>query len=429
MNRLEAADYALGAMKKLRADKVQVTAILSEKDEITVDTGKFSLFRTTIDPALSLKAIKDNRVGATRLNTFDKEAIDKALEELKGLIEAGSPDPAHDIGPKASGKFEFGPQAPDQEKMLDRTQELLDGVKAEHPKVLIRSIGLTFIRSETTLLNSNGTELHSKEGVYGFGTGFSGQEDGKSSSFNWASGQMINLESPFLKNFGMETLLRQAAEQVHTKSIPEKFMGDIIVTPQCLPSLLGGLLGQLGDQSLIAGTSLFRDKLGERIASPLLNISSEVRHMDFASHEFFDGQGFLSEDMPILSEGVLKTFLLSLYGANKTGKAKAKSSGGNLVVGAGDKSLEELISSTKQGILLCRYSGGRPQENGDFSGVAKNSYYIADGKVQFPVSETMVSGNLEKLFQSIKGISKERINSGHSLYPWMQMSGVTVSGK
>ena len=51
---------------------------------------------------------------------------------------------------------------------------------------------------------------------------------------------------------------------------------------------------------------------------------------------------------------------------------------------------------------FAQFSGARPAENGDFSGVAKNSYYIEKGKVQFPVSETMVSGNLAELVKKGK---------------------------
>jgi PmbA protein len=88
-----------------------------------------------------------------------------------------------------------------------------------------------------------------------------------------------------------------------------------------------------------------------------------------------------------------------------------------------------MIKSTKQGLLLCRFSGGSPSDNGDFSGVAKNSYYIEDGEIKFPISETMVTGNLVEMMMNIKEISKERVNPGYHLYPWIKFDGLTVSGK
>ena len=79
--------------------------------------------------------------------------------------------------------------------------------------------------------------------------------------------------------------------------------------------------------------------------------------------------------------------------------------------------------------MLCRFSGGTPNNNGDFSGVAKNSYYIEDGKIKYPVIETMISANLVEMFKNIVAVSAERINFGNALLPWMLVSGITISGK
>ena len=86
-----------------------------------------------------------------------------------------------------------------------------------------------------------------------------------------------------------------------------------------------------------------------------------------------------------------------------------------------------MISSIDRGILLSRFSGGSPSDNGDFSGVAKNSYYIEKGKIKYPISETMISGNICQMLHNIKDVSKETINFGSSIYPWIQFSGITIS--
>ena len=99
------------------------------------------------------------------------------------------------------------------------------------------------------------------------------------------------------------------------------------------------------------------------------------------------------------------------------------------VVEPGDKSFDKLVKSVKNGLLVARFSGGRPNDNGDFSGIAKNSYYIKDGKIQYPVSETMTSANIPQMFLNIKDISKERVDFGSNILPWISFGGITVSGK
>ena len=93
----------------------------------------------------------------------------------------------------------------------------------------------------------------------------------------------------------------------------------------------------------------------------------------------------------------------------------------------GDTSLDDMIKGTKQGVLIGRFSGGRPNDRGDFSGVAKNSYYVADGKIQYPISETMVSGNLVELLHNVEAVSSELVDFGGSAKPWVKVSGITVS--
>ena len=86
-----------------------------------------------------------------------------------------------------------------------------------------------------------------------------------------------------------------------------------------------------------------------------------------------------------------------------------------------------MIASIDQGLLLCRYSGGAPNDKGDFSGVAKNSYYIEKGRVAWPVSETMVSGNIVELLHKVDAVSRERVDFGNEITPWVRISELTIS--
>ena len=134
----------------------------------------------------------------------------------------------------------------------------------------------------------------------------------------------------------------------------------------------------------------------------------------------------IADAMPGISGGTI-ALLLGIYGSNKTGKDRSVNNGGAHIVEPGDKNLEDMISAIDKGILLSRFSGGSPSDNGDFSGVAKNSYYIENGKIKYPISETMISGNICQMLYDIKDISKETINDGSSIYPWIQFSGLTIS--
>ena len=139
--------------------------------------------------------------------------------------------------------------------------------------------------------------------------------------------------------------------------------------------------------------------------------------------------GFRSEEVTLIEKGVLKTHRLSLYGSNKTGRPLVKNTGSDLVIEAGDRTLEELIASVDRGLVMGGFSGGQPGTNGEFSGVAKNSFLIENGKIKGAVTETMVNGNLGDAFRNIRGISREVLCNGGFVVPYIAVDGIVVSGK
>jgi len=183
------------------------------------------------------------------------------------------------------------------------------------------------------------------------------------------------------------------------------------------------------DAALISGTSPWKDKLDKKIADPKFTLSLAPVSGAIADKYFITSDGYEATDSTIIDKGVLKHFLLSIYASNKTGHTRAPNNGEGRIIDPGDESFKDMVKKVQKGLLLCRFSGGRPNDNGDISGVAKNSYYIENGEIQYPINETTLSGNLRDMLNSITAISSERINFGHSILPWLQTSGITISGK
>lgn len=95
----------------------------------------------------------------------------------------------------------------------------------------------------------------------------------------------------------------------------------------------------------------------------------------------------------------------------------------------GDRSVNDIIGSIDRGIIVGGFSGGQPGINGDFSGVAKNSFLIENGRITRPVTEVMINGNIADMFMNIEGISEETVCDGYDVLPYMAFNGIIVSGK
>ena len=428
MNQSDIANYCIEQLKQAGAHKSQCAVTFSEKKELNVETGEMSLFRTTFDTNVGMSVIVDQKSGSVAINKTDKESINEAVRKVMDMAQSSQPDDANDISPsQPKQSFSKGDEKPDMEKMYLRLDEFMGYVKKTHPTINMEAAIVDFSHSTSVFQNSNGVEFTTKEGMYGFSNMFTAKEGKDTSSFNGMGISALNLNTPFIESGSAKRLLKQSTEQVRTKPVSEKFTGEIVVTPDCLSDFLGFITGDISDGKIISKTSIYKEKLNQQITDPRFTLHARPVSDEITDGYFITDDGYVAENNTIIDNGVLKTHLLSLYGANKTGGKRAVNGGGAFVVDAGEKPKDEIIRNIKKGILLERFSGGRPSADGEFSGVAKNSYYIENGELKYPISETMISGNIQEMFSTIGEISSDRIDFGYCIFPWISFKGVTVS--
>ena len=424
------SEFCVNALISEGIEKAESSLLLTRKYELNAEAGTISLIRTTDDVSLSLVGISSEKRASTSLNKTDENSIRDSVKELVELIEAGEPDPAFDIAfEQPSESFSKGPETPDTVLMYTRVKEFLEQCKEKYPNLILEQVIFDHTARQRWYSNSNGVNFDSLRGVYNLSVSFTSKDGADVSSFNYIDISMKDLTSELIDYDGVERIIKQSTEQITTKNVNGSFVGDILVTPECMESFVSTLTGYLTDYPMMTGTSVFKDSLGEAIADERFTLHSRPLSDELAGGYFVTGDGFKAQNSTIIGKGVLKSLLLSLYGSLKTGKEKAVNSGAFYVIEPGETSFDDMVKSVTKGILLCRFSGGQPSSNGDFSGVAKNSYYIEDGRIQYPISETMVAGNLKQMFKEVSSISLERINNGSSVMPWITFSGVTISGK
>jgi len=422
------AEDLLATLKKTGFDKAACAVAEDELHELQAENGEISLLRTAFETDVSLTGIVADKRARLGINRIDDETVSEAVDNLKTMADAASPEPAHDIAEnQAAEQFRSGIDEPDYDKMYDRVQEVVEYAASTYPTLNLSSASIVFFRRRSHLVNSNGIDFQTGSGSYQVGLGFTSKEGTDTSSMNGTGYSTHQLDTPIHATNDVDELMRQSTEQVRTQRIPAKFVGDLVISPHCLTTFTGFLTARISDMPLIDGTSVYKDKLGEQVASSSLSLHSLPLSDDLTQGYFVTGDGYKAENLTIVENGKLNTYLLSLYGANKLNMERAANNGGCYVIDAGDESFDDIIANVEEGIYINRFSGGRPNDRGDFSGVAKNSYYVKDGKIQFPIQETTISGNMVDLLQSVQSISSERLNSGASILPWVRVSGVTAS--
>ena len=423
------AETALNAMKKAGAEKAQCTVVRSEKTEVNIEAGKLTLMRTTFENSVTLTAIVNGKKGGGQLNSWDSNAVAACAAETVELANAGQPDSAYDIAALEDGATEFsaGLDKP-EENFMSSVVALQSEIAKKHPKVIYTHIA-AFVKTDKLIVNTNGVSLSSSDGRYHIQGESAAKEGENVTSMNFIECHFRELPKNLLDAGNFGELLEQSERELGAAPSGEKFVGDVIFAPDCLHRLLGYYADCfLGDIALIGGTSLLKDKLGEKIASEIVNIRANPKNPELCGNALTN-DGFRAGDMDIITNGVLDSFILTQYGANKTGKKRSPNTAvGCVEMDAGDVSLEDMIAGVERGIIIGgNISGGDPSENGAFSGIAKNSFLIENGKITRPIQETMVSGNILDVFRDASAVSRERRNCGIYVLPWMKSGNITIS--
>lgn len=421
----------LEGLKEKGAEKAEVNLTSTSKEELNIHSGEVSLLRSLEEYNLEIAALIDQKKDTIKINKIDDASIQEAIEEVIENAKNSEADPANDIpAEKVQKHFEEQKTGLDVEKMHQSMKDFLGEVYHNYENLIIEEAVLEHLDTSRYYENSSGVSLSSSDDLYNFMIMFFAKKGKKTSSFNHTVQTTKNLEKNLLELGSLKYLLKESIEQLDPKSIKDnKFSGEVIVTPDCLNEVIAFLLAHLANQYLISGVSKFKNKIDQKVLDEKFTLKTEPDSHELAVKEYFGKDGFIQKNDYIFQNGVLKNYLLDYYGALKTGYERGPSTGANLVIEPGKESFQELIKSIDRGIVLSRFSGGMPAPNGDFSGIAKNSYYIEAGEIKYPIKETMISGNLFAMFENIRGISQERINNGQSLIPYIKFEDVVISSK
>ena len=403
----------------------------SEKQELNVENGDFKLMRTVFNQSGSLKVFLGRRMGVANGNDLTEEGLARMIRDSRAAAESSPEDPCHDLAPdQGKDVFHQGVQEAELDRFAERIRELLETIEREYPLVRVMSAIGSFDRRHWIRRTTNGTEFEGFSGEYDFSLEICATDGEKTTGLDYTGFVTKDLDRPFIEAGDVRKHLEDIQNSISPRTLEGKFEGPVILTPGCAGDFLGMLMrNYMGSSVIMDGTSLWLNRLGEQVAGEGLTVTLDPFDPRIVCGERATQDGFRSEKVTLIEGGVLRSHRLNLYAANRTGRPVTKNTGNDLVVAPGTASLAEMIASIDRGLILGGFSGGSPGTNGEFSGVAKNSFLIEGGKIAGAVTETMVNGNLGEIFNHIRAISSEVCCDGGSVIPWIAVDGIVISGK
>lgn len=238
-----------------------------------------------------------------------------------------------------------------------------------------------------------------------------------------------------------EALGRSAGERAVRRLHPRKARSaqvPVIYEPRVARSLLGHLAGAINGTAVARGTTFLRGKMGEAILPETLTVIDDPLRQRGLRSRPFDGEGIATRRLPVVEQGVLKSWVLDLRSARQLGlgttghAARGTSSPPsptttNLYFEPGAITREALIRSVGTGFLVSELIGfGVNGVTGDYSRGA-GGFWIENGEIAYPVSEVTVAGNLLDMFRHITAADDLEFRYGTNS-PTLRIDGMTVAG-
>lgn len=300
-------------------------------------------------------------------------------------------------------------------------------------------------RVDPRIKNSEGATVSSHEGleVYGNTNGFLGvipttrhalscsviaQDDTGMQRDYWYSvaRDAADLETPeeVGSKAGQRALRRLGARKLSTRETP------VVYEAPVASSLLSHFVSAVRGSSLYREASFLLNQLGKDVFADHVRIFEQPHVRKALGSAPFDSEGVATTERDVVTEGVLKSYVLDSYSARKLGLQTTGNAGGvhNLTIESGEDDLSGLLQQMGTGFLITELIGfGVNIVSGDYSRGAAG-FWVEGGEIQYPVEEITVAGNLRTMFTDLLAVGNDVDTRGNIRTGSMLIGNITVAG-
>jgi PmbA protein len=215
----------------------------------------------------------------------------------------------------------------------------------------------------------------------------------------------------------------------------------VLFTAQQMPGLLQAFEMGFNGRRMVKGDSPLIGKEGVKILGGVTLVDDPFIGGSPGSRPF-DDEGIPSQRTVIFEDGVFRSFLFNLDTAAQAGRVSTANAQrgllsapavgtSNLVMSPGKSSLDEMIKSIDEGVIVHGVLGGG-QSNllaGDFALNIMLGFLVRKGEISGRLVDTMVSGNVYQAFGSIAASGSEIKPVGSVFVPDVMFSALPVSSQ
>jgi PmbA protein len=441
------ATELVAALKKQGVDACDV--LISDASEFNTDVrlGKIEKLEQNISKGLGLRIIKGGATALTYTTDFTDKSVKQLVSDTLDIVKVSNADQYNGLAPKEhlgvyEGKlalFDDSLAKMTPEKKLEMAREM-EAAGMSFDKRIVNTEGSTWYDAtrQFTLANSDGFTGQYRTTGASLSISLLAEENGvKQTDYWYSSNRFVNkLASP--REIGQEAARRVVAKLGGRKPKSQKV--PVVVDPLIARQFVSMIFGAASGRSIFRKSSFLVDKVGQQIASPLIDVVDEATMADGPASRPFDAEGVKSSQLTLVEKGVLKAYVCDAYSARRlnlkpTGHAARsyQSMPGvgstNLYLKAGASDPKEMVKSVKNGLYLkAMFGQGVNYVTGDISRGAAG-FWIENGEITYPAQEMTLAGNALDLLKNIAAVGNDlSFRFGGTAAPTILISEMTVGG-
>lgn len=358
---------------------------------------------------ITVKSITNKQIGETTTNNPYK--IEDVVEKAQSISQIVPPNPEFYGLPEPTSiqevetffptTYEFTPLK--QAEICHLIMHVAKGFKA------FGSFSTSAI--ETCIANSNGLFAYNRATSAFINTTIMGESGTGMAETGARDATRIN----YVK-VAEKAVEKAKMAQNPVKIEPEKY--EVILEELAVIELLA-YLGYIGVNALRCqdGRSPFCNKLNKKVVGKNITIWDDPLNMDGVPFPF-DFEGVAKRKTSLIENGVLKALVYDYNTAKKENKESTGHSTGSSIVGpaplnlfmkGSGSTIEQMVNSTKKGILVTRfwYTNLIDPISLSITGMTRDgTFLIEDGKIRAPVKNLRFTQSILEALSKVKELSK-----------------------
>lgn len=431
----DAVSFAIETAQKARATaEVGVTKVSGLS--VSTRLQEIENVEFTNDGALGISVYLGQQKGNASTSDLSEEAIKNTVEAALAIAKYTSPDDCTGLADKELMAFEAPDLALYHGASVDVEQATKLALEAEK----------SALEYDAKIVNSNGASFNSHTGVRVYGNTHGMLQSYLSSRYSLScsviGGELDQLENDYEytvsrefdalssadwvgQNCAKKVIARLNPQKLTTREVPVIFLNDVAT------GLISHLTGAISGGSLYRKSSFLLNHLGKQVLPDWFQISERPHLLKRLASTPFDSEGVRTQDLEIIQDGILQTYLLTSYSGRKMGMQSTGHAGGihnwlvkpNLTGG-----LTALLRQMGTGLLVTDVMGqGVNIVTGDYSRGAAG-FWVENGEIQYPVAEITIAGQLQDMLKNIVAVAddvehRSNIQTGSILLDKMKISG------